>query len=353
LINLREIIEGNDIMFLEDELIEMTWERRSKPIYTQKGYIFTKIGEPFLIKQKDLSSKSHRDVKVICDYCDTVYFMKMNDYTNRVKNHEYVNKCACEKCKFIKSEEVNMIKYGVKSTLQLEDVKNQIKKTNIIRYGVENPAQSQEVQNQMKSTMMERYGVEYSAQSPEIRQKQINTNIERYGVEYSLQNEEVKRKSKRTLFKNNTAPTSRTQKYLHELLGGKLNYPLGNYYIDIVLNDNIAFEYDGGGHRLQVKFGNLTDEEFDKKEIAREFYLKRRGYKIVRLVSTRDKLPEKDILLDAIYKCLEYVNDNGTNSEINIDEGYVRLGKNILTYNFGNLIRMDKDYFDRLYSQTS
>lgn len=340
-------------MLLENELIEMSWERRSKPIYVEKGYIFTKIGDVFLIKQKDLSPKSHKNVKVICDFCNTTYFMKMSDYTNRVLNHEYVKKCACIECKFIKSDEVNMLKYGVKTTLMLDDVKEQIKKTNIIRYGFENPAQSQQVQDQMKVTMLERHGVEYAAQSPLIRQKQINTNIERYGCEYSLQNEEVKKKAKQSLFENNTAPTSRTQKYLHELLGGKLNYPLGNYYIDIVLNDNIAFEYDGGGHDLQVKFGNVTREEFDKKETAREFFLKRRGYKIIRLVSTRDKLPEKDILLESIYKCLDYVNDTGTNSEINIDEGYIRLGKNVITNNFGNLIRMDKEFFDRLYSQTS
>lgn len=339
-------------MLISDELIEISWERRSKPIYTEKGYIFTKIGDTFLIKQEDLSAKSHQKVKVACDYCDTSYFMKMSDYTNRVVNHEYVKKCACVKCKFKKSDEVNMLKYGVKSTLMLDNVKEQIKKTNIIKYGVENPLQNQQVKDQVKVTNLERHGVEYPAQNYEIRQKQLETNVERYGFKYSLQNEEVKRKSKQSLFKNNTAPTSRTQKYLHELLGGKLNYPLGNYYIDIVLNDNIAFEYDGGGHDLQVKFGAVTREEFNKKETDREFYLKRRGYKIIRLVSTRDKLPEKDILLDSINRCIEYVNGKGTNSEINIDESYMRFGKNIIHYDFGTLIRMDKGYFDRLYSQT-
>lgn len=340
-------------MLLSDELVEIAWGRRNKPIFTKLGYNFTSVGDSFLVKQKDLSPSSRVIVKIQCDYCPKVFENTMVEYSRSIKRNPNFQKIGCPECHNKKIEELNIMRYGVKTNLMLQETKEQIKKTNIIRYGVENPAQNQQVKDQMKATMVERYGVEYSVHSPEIRQKQINTNIERYGCEYSLQNEEVKKKSKQSLFNNNTAPTSRTQKYLHELLGGKLNYPLGNYYIDIVLNENIAFEYDGGGHDLQVKLGSISREEFNKKETAREFFLKRRGYKIVRLVSTRDKLPEKDILLDAIYKCIDYVNGSGTNSEVNIDEGYIRFGKNITNCNFGNLIRMDKDYFDRLYSQTS
>jgi very-short-patch-repair endonuclease len=334
-------------MLLENILIEVKWERRNKPQFVKMGYIFTKIGDTFLVDHKDLSPNSPYMIPVQCDYCGEKYEMAMKEYTNRVLKHEYVNKCACKKCRKRKSEETCMVKYGVKTNLILEETKEKIKKTNIEKYGDENPSRNESVKAKKEKTTLERYGVVSPTLNEEVRKKQIETNIERYGYETPLQNNEVKEKTRETLFSNYNAPTSRTQKYLCEILKGKINFPIGNYSIDILLDNKIAFEYDGGGHNLQVKFGNITQEEFEKKERNREYFLKRRGYKIIRLVSTRDRLPNEDILISAINKCVDYVNAKGTNSEINIDESYIRFGKDKSKYDFGVLIRMDKDYFDR------
>jgi very-short-patch-repair endonuclease len=334
-------------MLVENVLIEVKWERRNKPNLVEKGYIFTKIGDTVLVNPKDLSPTSPYSIPVQCDYCEEKYEMAMRDYTNRVIKHEYVQKCACNKCRKRKSEETCLIKYGVKTNLILDETKEKIKKTNIEKYGDENPSRNESVKAKKEKTTLERYGTISPTLNEDVRKKQIETNIERYGYITPLQNNEIQEKTRETLFYNNTAPTSRTQEYLCKVLNGTINFPVGSCSIDILLDNDIAVEYDGGGHNLQVKIGNVTQEEFEKKERNREYFLKRRGYKIIRLVSTRDRLPNEDILISAINKCIDYVSVKGTNSEINIEEGYIRFGKEIIKYDFGILIRMDKDFFER------
>lgn len=332
-------------MLLENELVEMTWAKRNKNTYINKGYVYTNLGDSFLIKQIDLSPTSRTVVKVECDYCLKIFETKMSNYSRNMEL-SHTNKASCLKCVMKKVEETNLNKHGVKTNLQLESTKEKIKQTNLDKYGCENPYQNEDIKNKMKNTMIERYGVEYAAQNSEIRKKQVDTSIKKYGVKYTLLNPLVKEKAMKTMFENKTVATSRQQQYLHDLLGGQLNYPIGNYYIDILLNSNIAFEYDGGGHKLQVKLGNVTGEEFMKKERSRDYFLKRRGFKIIRLTSSRDRLPTESILLSSIKKCIKYLNDGGTNSEINLDESYIRFGKNIYQFDYGDLTRKDKRYFE-------
>lgn len=64
--------------------------------------------------------------------------------------------------------------------------------------------------------------------------------------------------------------TSRQQRWLHEVIGGSLNYPIFGYYIDIVMDCNkIAIEYDGSGHDLAVKIGRMTKTQWENYEKLR------------------------------------------------------------------------------------
>ena len=128
---------------------------------------------------------------------------------------------CCKKCtKQIENNNKatnNIQKYGVKSPLQLESVKQKIKETNLEKYGHEYATQSQEVRDktiktclekfgaetnlqlesvkqQIKETNLEKYGHEYATQSQEIRDKTIKTCLEKFGTECSLQSQEVKNK---------------------------------------------------------------------------------------------------------------------------------------------------------------
>jgi hypothetical protein len=99
-------------------------------------------------------------------------------------------------------KQTNLEKYGVKWSFQGKTVKEKIKKTNIQRYGVENPNQNLEIREKVKQTNLEKYGVEYVMQSDIFKEKIKNTMIERHGVENASQNETVKDKKKKTCLKN-------------------------------------------------------------------------------------------------------------------------------------------------------
>lgn len=91
-------------------------------------------------------------------------------------------------------------------------------------------------------------------------------------------------------------PSSRAQRKLCKKLGGVLNQPICGYYADIVLPGKIIVEYDGGGHDLLVKMGQLTRKEFAAKELVRESVLIKEGYKLLRIVNDLDFiLTDKDM----------------------------------------------------------
>lgn len=113
---------------------------------------------------------------------------------------------------------------------------------------------------------------------------------------------------------------SKCQIYIADLIGGKLNHPLENYFLDILWGDNTVIEYDGSGHRLNVRYGKLTDKEFDMKEIEREEDIIKNGYKIIRIISNDDRLPSDNDLLIALEKSLtELKNNNLSTIEVSDD----------------------------------
>lgn len=118
--------------------------------------------------------------------------------------HEFRHHCSL-KCTQLdpktkmKIESTNLIKYGVKRTLQSKEVRDKGKKTLMEKYGVENAAQSEEVKRRMKQTNLARYGTEYASSSNEIREKVRRTCIEKYGVESPFLSEEIKSKTRQTL----------------------------------------------------------------------------------------------------------------------------------------------------------
>lgn len=73
-------------------------------------------------------------------------------------------------------------------------------------------------------------------------------------------------------------------------------------------------EYDGTGHRMSVKMGQITNEEFNQKEFAREKEIVNAGYKIVRIsyMNKLDSLPSDKVLfgiLERAYLCFNSGNN--------------------------------------------
>lgn len=247
--------------------------------YEELGYILpkhkTKDGmrvpknSTIIVKVDDLPPQSHDLIQVMCDYCGKIYPTRYDGYIKRKQND--INLDCCDECKSIKNKELNLLRYGVE---------NQYQRKEIIR-------------------------------------KIENINLEKYGTKYPMQNQNIKEKAMQNMSFNNGIECSRQQKYLYKLFGGELNYvdkSTKGYAIDIAFPElKIALEYSGSGHDLQVKYKNLSQKDFDNKEIIRYQILKRNGWKQIFINSKQDYLPMDNILLDEFNKALDWfkINENG------------------------------------------
>lgn len=287
--------------------------------YKDKGYD-AKCRKPLFVKVEDLPEHSDIVVDILCDYCHkNVTKTKYSDYIKGIKN---VDKHACSECCYEKIKEVTLKVYGTKSIFDLSAVQDKCRDTCLERYGFKYPMQSEEIQEKSKITCKSNFGVEYPSQSPEVGEK-----------------------TAKALFSKNSVQISKQQLYLHNLFGGELNFPLNKYNIDICFpNKNLAIEYNGGGHNLQVKLGNMTKEEFKKREIVRNNVLKNEGYKIITISSINDKLPTDKVLLCMLSDSQKYFDEYPNHSwiEFDVDNSIVRNAehKNGILYNFGDLRKL-------------
>ena len=275
-----------------------------------------------MVDAKTLSHGSNKRVRVICDYCGKEYTMVYQKYYQRVLNGT-VHKCACRQCEHFKIAESNLINYGTSSTNRLESVKQKKVQKYIEVFGAPNPMMNDEIKaknkasliehygenfqeirhEKIKATMLERYGVDHPSKSKEILEKTRLANREKYGVDYPLSLDSVREKIAVTTYLNRTGKSSPEQERICRLLGGDLNFPIGRYLADILLEDNVIIELDGSGHKANVLYGNCTQEEFEAREKQREDFILSKGYKIIRFVHARHTVIKQDEYLQAYAMC--------------------------------------------------
>ena len=201
----------------------------------------------------------------------------------------------------------------------------------------------------IKQTFLRKYGVEHIAKLQNIKDKKAKTNIERYGVVTPFQSPEVREKMSKTLYANSSQKVSRQQQYINNVYQGILNFPIKYYNADIYLsNDNLTIEYDGGFHLGNVIIGRETMEEHMQKEIIRNNIIKREGYKQMRIISTKDKSPFDQVLLEMLDYARNYFSNYPKHSwiEFNIDTSTVRNAEHRegIPYSYGSLRTIrDKD----------
>lgn len=340
------------------------YEIPRQPAKWNKDVLTVPMGSKIIINVEHLTSSSNVKIEFECDYCGEKGTKK---YCDLIKSRDIIPKDCCANCTNLKAKESNLIKYGVEHTTQLKSTKDKMKSTNLKIYGTEHATQNNEVKEKMKNTFIKNYGTtspaknenikekmkqtnieRYGYVSPtlndEVRQKQINTLIENYGVEYPQQNKDIKQISMKSLYENNSAPCSRQQKYIHDLIGGKLNYPHGNAFLDIAfLDEKIYVEIDLGGHELQLKFGNITKDEYEIKERNRWYALYRKGWKEIRIISTKDKIPTDEKLIEMMQFARNYLNSGHHYIKFLLDEGKVLSSQFTKDYNFGDLRYIYKD----------
>lgn len=125
-------------------------------------------------------------------------------------------------------------------------------------------------------------------------EKKRETSMIRSGYWHPSYNPRHKDIMKKVFIEHNKVPTSRGQRYLAKLLKADLNTPIGYYFADMVLDNKIIIEYDGGGHNYSVLIGAKTQKQFDEEEKIRNEFMFAKGYKILRVISPSEYFPENE-----------------------------------------------------------
>jgi hypothetical protein len=111
-------------------------------------------------------------------------------------------------------------------------------------------------------------------------------------------------------------------------------------------DNNIVWEVDGGGHNLSVKLNKISQNDFEEKERIREMVIVRNGYKICRIISSKDNYPSDQILLQMLEDAKQYFSDYPNHSWMNfdIDNGIIRNAENKegKPYDYGQLRKIKK-----------
>ena len=113
-------------MLLSKE-VEVRWNGKTRAWYEERGYAYTKQNDFFTCKIEDVMKTSPIKVLVKCDYCGQEF---LKPYRDLFKQRELVEKdcCSNRKCMVQKSDEINIIKYGVKNHMQTKESKEHASK---------------------------------------------------------------------------------------------------------------------------------------------------------------------------------------------------------------------------------
>jgi len=327
------------------EKVEIKWTKNNKKSYLEKGYKFTNYGDIFLININDLSKHSKIKIKYKCDYCNEIKEKRWDRYLFQ-KSEIIKDCCGNKECTGKKMQDVMIKKYGVNSAYSLKETKEKVKQTNLIKYGVEHPLQLEQYQIKRKNTNKRKYGYENPCSNPEIYNKKKKTCIEKYGVDHPCKNkkisDKISKKRAESMYQNGTAPYSKQQKYLHDLLGGELNYSVSRCWLDIAFpKEMIYIEYDGAGHNLNVKLGNCTQLEFDQHQMNREQFFKKLGWKRIQIISDNDYLPNDNKIIEIINIAKNYLSNNHNWIKFYINNNLVECSQFKKSFDFGELKKVE------------
>lgn len=373
------------------QIIKVRTNGRTCQHYRDKGYEFKKCGDFIEVDVFDLPKSSHEMVKIICDICGNETKICYKVFIENRKKGILIS-CGSDSCKHKKYEDTCIKRYDVKNVAQSQDVQNKIKETNSERYGyecallnkeimdkiretctkkygVDNPSKAQEVKDKKKKTCQLHYGCDCSLQDKGVREKSIKTwqekygkdvinpgqaqvvkekikqtNLGKYGVENPFASEEIKEKIRDTWsFNGHDGPCSRQQKYIANLINGKINAVISGYWADIFMEkENIVIEYDGSGHFLKDKMNGYTlpTKESLLYEKQREDKIINDKHRMIRFIATKDRIPSDEIIINLIEG---FKNSNFKVIRIDFEEGIIDRDYQEKWYcNFGKLRRISK-----------
>ena len=365
--------------------------------FREKGYKFEKCGDFIEVDVLDLQKSSNVKVKIKCEICgcesEVLYW-----YVNKNIDNGTLITCGNKKCKDIKTKKTNNKYYGCDNVFSNQQIKDKIKNTNNKKYGVNNPMESiaiqnkvkatcqkkyggnssmcseeiqnkakitcqkkyggnsamcsEEIQNKAKITCLQHFGVNNPFQSHEIKEKIKVINLKRYGAENPMQNEEIKNKALDSFQFNGTGPSSRAQRYINYISNGTLNKHICSSLVDIYMEkENIVIEYDGSGHFLNdIINGNaFPTKDSLLREKEREDKIINNGYRMIRFIATKDRIPSDEVILNLIE---EFKNSDFKVIRIDFEKGTIEKDYNEKSHcNFGELRRITKKDLEQFESK--
>lgn len=317
---------------LLDQYVTVHVNSKNKEYFKSKGYKCGKNGSKILVKVSDLKPYSRAKIKVQCDFCNKIYVVTYSDYNN-TKYKEYIC-CSNGSCQAQKRKLICQIEHGVDNWSSLPEVRKKVEDTNIEKYGCKCTLQNEEVRKKQKETCLKKYGVEYAIGSDDVQKKIRKTLNDRYGVYTPTQSEEFLSKSIQSKYINGNQTSSKNQRFICDCLDGKLNYPFKRYFIDVAFPDKkIALEYNGSGHDLSVKMGHITKKEFDRNENFRRKQLFLDDWKILEIISKKDKRIKKETILNIFdFCCNLFDNHNKHYIKVYIDDDKIMSGNDKICY---------------------
>lgn len=82
-------------------------------------------------------------------------------------------------------------------------------------------------------------------------------------------------------------------------------------FLDIAYPEEMIYiEYDGSGHDLNVKLGKTSIEKFKFNEFKRFNYLKKEKWKMIKIISKKDLLPNDELIIKLIKYCKNMLINN-------------------------------------------
>ena len=310
------------------QIVKVRVNKKMRKYYREKGYEFEKYGDFIEVNVMDLYPGSHTKVKCNCDFCGKETEVEYRKYIKN-KNNNKLLCCNNGSCKGKQIEDICMKKYNVINVSQIQEVKN--KKI---------------------ETCREHFGVDHQFQSNEVQDKSAKTLKKNYGVENPMQNEEIKNKVLSSLQFNSTGPSSRAQRYINHILNGTLNKCICGSLVDIYMEkENIVIEQDGGRHLLGDKMnGNKTPtKETFLYEKEREDKIINNGYKMIRFIAVKDRIPSDEVILNLVN---EFKNSDFKVVRIDFEKGTIEKDyKEKSRHNFGELRKITQKDLEKFEKQ--
>ena len=258
------------------------------------------------------------------------------------------------KAQEIKDKKKNtcQIHLGVDNPFESKEIQDKIKDTWKKNYGVNNPMQNTAIRNKTNTTCQEKYGGNAPICSEEVQRKIQQTMLKKHGVKHPSQSEEIRNKILSSFQFNGTGPSSRAQRYINYILNGTLNKRICGSLADIYIEkENIVIEHDGAGHFLTDKFnGNKTPtKESLLYEKEREDKIINNGYRMIRFIATKDRIPSDEVILNLVEG---FKNSDFKVIRINFEEGTIDRDYEERWYcNFGELRKITKKDLEKFEKQ--